>query len=75
MQVDALRDELRRHRLERNLSYEDLAADIAKTLGEDRRLSLRTVYSFITEDDTRPYETTVYTVQCYLERVALERSA
>lgn len=65
MQVEALREALRRHRLSRNMSYEELAADIGRALGPDRKLSLRTVYSFI-EGDTDPYETTAYTIAQYL---------
>lgn len=66
MQVDELREALRRHRLSKNMSYEALAADIAETLGADRKLSLRTIYSFI-DGHGNPFETTTYTIEQYLK--------
>lgn len=61
MSVAQLRRALREHRLERNLSYDELAAAI----GLDR-MSAPTVRRFI-ESETEPHETTVYAVEAYLK--------
>lgn len=65
MDVEALRLALRQHRLDRNLSYEELAADIARTVPH-HKLALRTVYSFV-EGETAPQETTTFAVWKYLK--------
>lgn len=62
MTVVQLRRVLREHRLEQNLSYDELAGAI----GQDR-VSAATVRRFI-ESETEPQEQTVYAVREYLKR-------
>lgn len=62
MSVEQLRRALREHRLEQNLSYDELAAAI----GLDR-VSAPTVRRFI-ESETEPQEMTVYAVRTYLSK-------
>lgn len=63
MTVVQLRRVLREHRLERNLSYDELAAAIGL-----ERVSSATVRRFI-ESETEPHEQTIYAVETYLARV------
>jgi hypothetical protein len=68
MQVKALREALRTHRLANRMAYDDLTEDIASVMGERYRLSVRTIRQFI-EGSVQPLETTAYTVQQYLDKV------
>lgn len=63
MTVAQLRRVLREHRLEQNLSFDELAAAIGL-----ERVSAATVRRFI-ESETEPQEQTVYAVETYLSRV------
>lgn len=65
MTVSQLRLLLREHRLEHNLSFEELASAI----GSDR-VSAATVRRFI-ESETEPHEQTIYAVESYLSRKAV----
>lgn len=63
MTVVQLRRVLREHRLERNLSFDELAAAI----GSDR-VSGAAVRRFIEGVTNEPHETTLYAVREYLKR-------
>jgi transcriptional regulator with XRE-family HTH domain len=61
--LQQLRTALREHRLERHLSFDELA----QAIGADK-VSAATVRRFI-ESETEPHETTTYWVERYLDRV------
>lgn len=56
-----LRDALRGHRLDRNLSYDELAAAIGV-----EKVSPATVRRFI-ESETEPHQTTAHAIEQYLK--------
>jgi transcriptional regulator with XRE-family HTH domain len=69
-----LRKALREHRLEKNLSYKELAAAIGAVCNDPDRVSDVTLCRFV-EGATGGSDRTVWAVEKYLEKIAAEKAA
>lgn len=65
--VNQLRASVRSLRLERGWTYDELAADIQRTNGDDR-VSAATIRRFILAEH-HPRETIEYAIRAYVDRV------
>jgi predicted transcriptional regulator len=71
--VNQLRKALREHRLDKGLTFDELAAQINAAVGAER-VSQSSIFRFI-ENDVEPRDLTAHAIERYLEKVSAEKVA